>query len=196
MVYRSRAVRSLVELHEREMRSFLATWSRYAASDLPMPEAHGDEAYENRERLLAHVLMAARGYLTRIGEWVGRPVTDVDATTDPYEVAGRAREFIEEVLAAYLREMLRVARPGGLVAFTLTPRTWHTSIEILFRARRWLKERRAGRGPRGLYQREWVGIRPARGTVQRLSPVPLTESVMHGDKWLFHCRKETARTAP
>jgi ubiquinone/menaquinone biosynthesis C-methylase UbiE len=102
----------------------------------------------------------------------------------------------EEVLAAYLREMLRVARPGGLVAFTLTPRTWHTSIEILFRARRWLKERRAGRGPRGLYQREWVGIRPARGTVQRLSPVPLTESVMHGDKWLFHCRKETARTAP
>src|SRR5437762_12414370 len=84
MPFRSRAVGSLVELHEREMRSFLQVWGRFVASDLPMPEAHGDESYENRERLAGHVLMAARGYLTRIGEWVGRPVSDVNASKDPY----------------------------------------------------------------------------------------------------------------
>jgi uncharacterized damage-inducible protein DinB len=101
MDFRSRAVLSLVELHERELRSFLALWDRFVASGLPVPEANGDENYENRERLLAHVVMAARGYLTRIGEWVGRPVSDVDASKDPYDVAGRASAFADNVLAGY-----------------------------------------------------------------------------------------------
>jgi len=109
MEFRSRAVRSLVELHEREMRSFLEVWKRFAAADLPIPEAHGDESYENRDRLLGHVLMAARGYLTRIGEWVGRPVGDVDASKDPYEIAGRAAAFADEVLAAYPRHLAEVS---------------------------------------------------------------------------------------
>jgi uncharacterized damage-inducible protein DinB len=109
MNFRSRAVRSLVELHEREMRSFLQVWSRFIASGLPMPEAHGDQSYENHDRLLGHVLMAARGYLTRIGEWVGRPVNDVDASQDPYEIARRASEFADEVLSAYRRHLAEIS---------------------------------------------------------------------------------------
>jgi hypothetical protein len=85
--------------------------------------------------------------------------------------------------------MLRVARPGGLIAFTLTPRTWHARLGFLFQIRRWLKERLHGDGPRGLYQRAWVGIRPRRATVRALSPVPIQDAVLHGDKWLFHFRK-------
>ena len=108
MPFRSRAVSSLVELHEREMRSFLDVWQRFEASGLPMPEAHGDDSYESRERLIGHVLMAARGYLTRIGEWVGRPVTDVDASQDPHDVARRPNEFAEDVLAAYRRHLAEV----------------------------------------------------------------------------------------
>src|SRR5262245_18156971 len=99
MEFRSRAVPSLVELHEREMQSFLEVWKRFVASDLPMPEAHGDESYASRERLGGHVLMAARGYLTRIGEWVERPVNDVDASQDPHDVVARATEFTDSVLA-------------------------------------------------------------------------------------------------
>jgi uncharacterized damage-inducible protein DinB len=108
MEFRSRAVLSLVELHEREMRSFLQVWKRFVAANLPMPEAHGDENYSSRERLGAHALMAARGYLTRIGEWVGRPVSDVDASQDPQAIAARAPEFLEEVLAAYRRHLAHV----------------------------------------------------------------------------------------
>jgi uncharacterized damage-inducible protein DinB len=108
MEFRSRAVLSLVELHEREMRSFLKLWDRFAASGLPIPEAHGDESYENKDRLLGHVLMAARGYLTRIGEWVGRPVTDLDASQDPYAVVARASAFADEVLAGYRRHMAAI----------------------------------------------------------------------------------------
>jgi SAM-dependent methyltransferase len=100
----------------------------------------------------------------------------------------------EDVLGDYLREMIRVVRPGGLVAFTLTPRSWHTPLEPLFRARRWLKERLDGGGPRGLYQRAWLGIRPSRRTVRLLSPLPLQHTLLHGDKWLFHARKPDRST--
>src|SRR5262245_26475791 len=108
MEFRSRAVRSLVELHEKELRSFFEVWTRFVAADLAMPEAHGDESYENRERLGGHVLMAARGYLTRIGEWVGRPVSDVDDSKDPYEIVGRAAAFTDGVLAAYRRHLAEI----------------------------------------------------------------------------------------
>lgn len=108
MEFRSRAVRSLVELHERELRSFLEVWRRFVAADLPMPESHGDESYESRERLAGHVLMAARGYMTRIGEWVGRPVNDVDASQDHHDIARRLAEFADDVLAGYRRHMAHI----------------------------------------------------------------------------------------
>ena len=108
MEFRSRAVRSLVELHEREMRSWLETWQRFVASGLPIPEANGDANYESRDKLGAHVVMACRNYLTRIGEWVSRPVTDVDASTDHSAIVKRAPEFMAEVLAAYRSHLSQV----------------------------------------------------------------------------------------
>ena len=108
MEFRSRAVRSLVELHEREMQSFLEVWRRFVSANLPLPEARGDESYESRERLAGHVLMAARGYLTRIGEWVGRPVSDVDGSQDPNEIVARASAFADHVRAAYRRHLSAV----------------------------------------------------------------------------------------
>lgn len=108
MEFQSRAVRSLVDLHEVELRSFFETWNRFIAAGAPMPEAHGDDSYKSREHLSGHLLLAARGYLTRIGEWVGRPVTDLDPSADPVEVAGRAATFMEEVLAGYRRHLATV----------------------------------------------------------------------------------------
>ena len=109
MEFRSRAVRSLVELHEREMRSFLEVWGRFIAAGLPVPEAHGDKSYESRARLAGHVLMAARRYLTRIGEWVGRAVSDVDASEDAYDIVTRAPEFANQLLAAYRRHLAEIS---------------------------------------------------------------------------------------
>ena len=108
MEFQSRAVRSLVELHERELRSWFEVWKRFATTDLAIPEAHGDENYANRERLEAHVLMAARNYLTRIGEWVGRPVTDLDDSKDAHAIVGRAAAFGDEVLAGYRRHLASI----------------------------------------------------------------------------------------
>jgi hypothetical protein len=109
MEYRSRAVRSLVELHEAEMRRFLDTWARFVAAGAPMPEAHGDDSYASRDALGAHVLMAARGYLVRIGEWIERPVTDVDASSDATDIASRMEPFAEHLFAAYRRHLVHVS---------------------------------------------------------------------------------------
>jgi len=67
---------------------------------------------------------------------------------------------------------------------------------------RWVREKIASGGPRGLYRREWIGIRPGRDDVHALSPVPLDFTPLHGDKWLFWGRapgvvaaQSTARVA-
>jgi uncharacterized damage-inducible protein DinB len=103
--FKSRAVRSLVELHEVEMRKFFETWDRFVASGAPMPDARGDADYQSRDHLIGHVCRAARGYLTWIGEQLGRAVTDVDPETDALKIAPRAKEFMAAVLAAWRRHL-------------------------------------------------------------------------------------------
>ena len=130
--FKSRAVMSLVELHEREIRSFFETWDRFVASGLPMPEALGDPDYASRDHLIGHVCRAARGYLTWIGEQLGRPVKDVDAETDSLKIAPRAKEFMADVLAAWRRHFPAV-EDKDLEPATYKSR-WGTqmSIEAMF----------------------------------------------------------------
>lgn len=92
----------------------------------------------------------------------------------------------EQVLGHYLREMARVAQPAGLIAFTLTPRTWRDGLRPLTQLKRWLKERLRPDGPRDLYRPEWLGIRPRAERVHALSPIRLSQTILHGDKWLFY----------
>ena len=103
--FRSRAVRSLVELHNVELRSFLATWKRFVASGKPMPEAHGDADYENPERLVAHVQGAARSYLLWIWEVLEQPIPDLELTRDPAVIVPRLETFMEETLAGWTRHL-------------------------------------------------------------------------------------------
>ena len=90
-----------------------------------------------------------------------------------------------EVLGEYLGEMVRVAKPGAGVCFTLTPRNLSTYLLPLMRLRRYVQEQLGGGGPRGLYRKEWVGIRPNKKTVRSLCPVPVSITTLHGNKWIF-----------
>ena len=99
--FRSRAVRSLVELHAIELRRFLEIWSRFRSSGKPMPDARGDDAYESPERLAAHVQSAARGYIIWMAEMLGRPIREIQRAKTWQEVWEDFDGFTEQTLAAW-----------------------------------------------------------------------------------------------
>jgi SAM-dependent methyltransferase len=91
----------------------------------------------------------------------------------------------ERVLSDYLVEMVRVAKPGGRIAFTTSPHDWRTYLLPLARAKAALIARIRADGPKGLYKKEWVGIRPSRHRVRALCPIPLQFVRLPGDRWLY-----------
>ena len=99
--FKSRAVRSLAELHETELRAFLATWRRFVASGKPMPPANGDESYASAETLVAHVQGAARSYLIWIWEVLGTPIPGMERVYDPQVIVPRLDAFMDETFAAW-----------------------------------------------------------------------------------------------
>ena len=103
--FRSRGVRCLVELHERELQEFVATWRRFVASGKPMPEAHGDADYESRERLIAHVQGAARSYLLWIWEVLERPIEGLPLIRDAAVIVPRLDAFMAETLDGWRRHL-------------------------------------------------------------------------------------------
>jgi ubiquinone/menaquinone biosynthesis C-methylase UbiE len=98
----------------------------------------------------------------------------------------------DAALKSYLHEMHRVTKPGGLIAFTLVPRNWTVWIMPVLRARAYLRERTStsmNRGPKGIYQREWAGIRPSAATVAALSPVLLERRFLEVERVLYFGRR-------
>ena len=103
--YKSRAVRSLVELHEQELRAFMVTWRRFVASGKPMPEAPDDPDYESPERLVAHVQAAARSYMLWIWEMLEHPIEGLPRIREATEIVPRLDAFMEDTLDGWRRHM-------------------------------------------------------------------------------------------
>jgi hypothetical protein len=104
--FRSRAVRSMVELHERELRAFHATWMEFTASGRPLPEAFGDPDYESPDRLVSHVQAAARSYMLWIREVLGDPVADLERIREASLIVPRLDAFMEETLDGWRRHLV------------------------------------------------------------------------------------------
>ncbi len=103
--FRSRAVRSLVELHERELLAFVETWRRFVASGKPMPEANGDRDYESHGHLMAHVQGAARSYLLWVWEVLERPIDGLPLVRDHTVIVPRLEAFMSETLDGWRRHL-------------------------------------------------------------------------------------------
>jgi hypothetical protein len=109
MQFQSRAAKSLIDLHEAELRRFLEAWERFVASGVPMPDARGDPDYESAEKLVTHVVVAARSYMMWMREQLGRPVTDLTLSRDPAEVTPRLRAHVDETLEGWRRHLADLA---------------------------------------------------------------------------------------
>lgn len=89
-------------------------------------------------------------------------------------------------LKSYLGEMCRVVKPGGLIAFTLSSRDLSAWLMPLLRVRAYLRERLSRtQGPKGVFRKEWVGIRPSNSVISRLSPIHLERRDLGSGRTLY-----------
>ena len=97
VIYRSRAVRALVLLHEEHLRRFVHTWRRALAASVKLP-ATDDPAYASLGALGQHVLRSAGGYMVWMCEMLELPDPGIRAVPDAAAIVGDAEEYMEHVL--------------------------------------------------------------------------------------------------
>jgi hypothetical protein len=97
LVYRSRAARALVLLHDEHIRRFVRVWKQAKASSVVPPRSE-DPAYASMEALLRHVLNAARGYMVWMCEVLELPDPQIRVTPEATALAGEADTYMEHVL--------------------------------------------------------------------------------------------------
>ncbi len=107
-VYRSRAVRALVMLHDDHLRSFLDTWKRARAAAVVLPVTD-DPAYASLDTLLRHVLGAARGYMTWMCEMLELPDPGIRVTPDAPVLSAEADTYMEHVLEKWRAPLQNVS---------------------------------------------------------------------------------------
>lgn len=95
-------------------------------------------------------------------------------------------------LKSYLAEMHRVVRPGGMIAFTMVPRDWKAWLLPVLRVRAFLWERFSRGRPKGIYRKEWVGIRPSAAAVYGMSPTRLDRYTLGVGRILYFGRRWSA----
>lgn len=99
-------------------------------------------------------------------------------------------------LGGYLSEMIRVAKPGAVVAFTLVPRTWRRFLMPAMRARAYLRQLASENAPAEVHRREWVGIRPSHTAVCGMCPVALRSLRLGEERVIYYGARPAARPGP
>lgn len=108
LIYRSRAVRAMVLLHEEQLRRFLSMWRRALAASVSLP-ATADPAYASLEALGHHVLRAARGYMVWMCEMLELPDPGIRPAPDAATIVGEADEYLEHVLERWRAPLCEVS---------------------------------------------------------------------------------------
>jgi len=98
--YQYAGARALVELHEKELRDFLAVWREAAAAGLPLP-ATADPDYASLQTLLRHLLAAARGYMVWCCASLGLADPGIPEVPPVERIAAEAERTLEQVLAGW-----------------------------------------------------------------------------------------------
>ena len=124
--YRSRGARALVLLHERELRTFLATYRRAQAWGVALPQTD-DPDYATLATVLRHVLGAAGGYLRWTCAKLGLPDPQVGPPPPIATVEDEAEAYLAHVLE---RWRLALAEAEDHRFEEVHPSTWGTPFSI------------------------------------------------------------------
>lgn len=95
--YLYNGARSMVILHEIELRKFLIVWKEAKSQNLKLMDTN-DQDYRTLETLLCHVLKSARSYMTWMCEKLGLPDPEIEEIGDEQEIVRKADYYIEHLI--------------------------------------------------------------------------------------------------
>jgi hypothetical protein len=128
LLFRSRAVRALVVLHEEHLRRFLQTWRLAVAAEVSLPPT-ADPAYASLEALGRHVLSAAGGYLVWMCEMLTLPDPGVRPAPEAADFVRNADDYLEHILERWRESPLRDVSDDRLETPEY-PSRWQTRYSI------------------------------------------------------------------
>ncbi len=95
--YRYGGTRTLVILHERQLRKFLVAWRRAKKAGVMLPETD-DPNYGSLEALLQHVLNCARHYMVWMCQVLELPDPDIRPEPAPEAAEAEAEGYVEHLV--------------------------------------------------------------------------------------------------
>ncbi|MFC2171049.1 hypothetical protein ACFLU6_00280 [Acidobacteriota bacterium] len=95
--YQYRGARTMVLLHEQQLRNFFQTWKRAKAEGIALPQT-GDSDYSSMDALLRHILRAARGYMTWMCQVLELPDPAIPPTPEASAIDAEAESYLENLL--------------------------------------------------------------------------------------------------
>jgi hypothetical protein len=95
--YRYRGTRSLVLLHEQELRRFVETWGTAKDAGIVLA-GFEDPNYESLKTLLAHVLWWARDYMVWACDSLGLPDPEIRDVPLPDAIEAQLYSYLEHLL--------------------------------------------------------------------------------------------------
>lgn len=125
--YESRAARALVLLHEARLREFLPVWREARAAGVELP-ATDDPSYGSLEKLLLHVLGAARGYMTWTCGVLELPEPEIRMPPAVDRVEAEAEDYLAHVLERWRQPLASV--PGERLEGAEYTSRWGESFTV------------------------------------------------------------------
>ncbi len=92
--------RSLMLLHEQELRHFVATWRTARDAGIALT-GYKDPNYESLNTLLTHVLWWARDYMVWACESLGRPDPEIGEVPPPDAIVAELDTYLEHLLGRW-----------------------------------------------------------------------------------------------
>jgi uncharacterized damage-inducible protein DinB len=98
--YQYNGARSLVLLHDKNMKLFVQTWYEAKKLSIKLPETD-DEDYQSMETLLRHVLRSARGYMTWMCEQLNLPDPEIEMVPELAIIEKKVDEYLSHLLESW-----------------------------------------------------------------------------------------------
>ena len=95
--YIYKAAGTLVNLHDKQMRSFVNSWKKAKDRNVILPVTD-DPDYESMDKLLLHLLRSSRGYIIWICEKLEQPEPQIDPETSIINIETGLDDYLNHLL--------------------------------------------------------------------------------------------------